>query len=228
MPPKLTPEQIKELNRLLDKVEAARNAPKPVEKAPEPMSEPSKRAAQVVDILLEALKGDKGGEGKAGKDGNDGKDGKNGKQGERGVQGEKGVMGPIGRALFGPKGDKGDKGEDGKNGTVDDGILAEFRREIDALKKRPLESGGGIFATNRGRVVLYDLSAQLNGVLKTFALPTFWKVISVQASSFPHAFRPDVDYTTDGTLMTITFTSEIDVATALATGQTLTVTYAEP
>lgn len=82
-------------------------------------------------------------------------------------------------------------------------------------------SGGGI-------VKAYDLTSQLNGVLKTFALPAFWRVISVHSSSTPNAFRPTTDYTTDASAMTITFTDQIDAGSTLATGQTLLVVYAEP
>ncbi len=83
--------------------------------------------------------------------------------------------------------------------------------------------GGG---TNGGRIVKYhDLSDQLNGVLKTFALPANWRVISVQSSSFPSILRPTIDYVNDQ--QSITFTSEIDAASTLATGQTLIVLYSE-
>lgn len=104
--------------------------------------------------------------------------------------------------------------------------IKDLRKELDELKK----AGGGrttVIATTRGAVKLYDLSDQLNGVLKTFSLPAFWRVIDVKSASFPHAFRPTTDYTTDGSAMTITFTSQIDATTTLATGQTLLVEYAE-
>jgi len=71
----------------------------------------------------------------------------------------------------------------------------------------------------------YDLSGLLNGVLKTFTIPSNSRVLSVTSSSFPTTFRPTVDYTTTGT--TITFTSEVDAGTTLSAGQTLVIVYVE-
>lgn len=89
------------------------------------------------------------------------------------------------------------------------------------IKYVPTASSGG------GIVKAYDLSGSLNGVTKTFALPAFWRVISVHLSSFPNIMRPTVDYTTDASAMSITFTSEIDAPTSLSAGQTLIIIYAE-
>jgi len=109
-----------------------------------------------------------------------------------------------------------------------------LRQELDELKKTADKNnangaiyvGGG--TTGGGKTVkVYDLTSQLDGVLKTFALPAFWRVHTVDLSSFPNALRPTVDFTTDAGLMTITFTSEINAATSLATGQTCIVTYSE-
>lgn len=109
--------------------------------------------------------------------------------------------------------------------------IKDLREELDELKKKltgiAKGSGSSTIAYSRGQIVLYDISSQLNGVLKTFSLPAFWKVLTVQASSFPNAFRPTVDYTVDAAAMTITFTSEIEASSTLATGQTITVLYAE-
>ncbi len=103
--------------------------------------------------------------------------------------------------------------------------LQEELDEIRKMKGKVVYTGGG---SSGGHIVkVYDLSASLNGVLKTFTLPAFWRVISVQSSSFPNAFRPTTDYTTDAGAMTITFTSEINAAATLDTGQTLTVIYSE-
>jgi len=106
--------------------------------------------------------------------------------------------------------------------------IKDLQEKLDALEKK-IGTGGGnaVYASQRGAVKLYDLSAQLNGVLKTFSLPAFWRVINVTSSSFPNAFRPTVDYTTDGGASTITFTSEISASSTLAAGQTLLVEYAE-
>jgi hypothetical protein len=103
--------------------------------------------------------------------------------------------------------------------------IEELEEEINKLKKRRTDTvyvGG----SGGGRIVkAYDLSSQLNGVLKTFNLPALWRVISVHASSFPFNLRETVDYT--WTPQSITFTSAISVNSTLASGQTLTVIYAE-
>lgn len=86
---------------------------------------------------------------------------------------------------------------------------------------------GGNSSNGGGTVKVYDLSSQLDGSTTTFALPAFWRVLTVDLSSTPRALRPDVDFTVDGTAMTITFTSQIRVASSLSAGQTCIVTYAE-
>lgn len=106
--------------------------------------------------------------------------------------------------------------------------IQDLRKELDELKKKRTEGGGTNFVISRGAIKLYDLSDSLNGVTKTFSLPAFWRVLTVQSSSTPTAFRPTTDYTTDGSLFTITFTSAIDASSTLAAGQTLTILYAEP
>lgn len=108
--------------------------------------------------------------------------------------------------------------------------IGYLRDELDQLKKKTVRgggAGGGGGSTGARNVSAYDLSSSLNGVLKTFSLPAFWRIIEVSSSSFPYAFRPTIDYTVDATAMTITFTSEIEASTTLNTGQTLLVIYAE-
>ncbi len=75
-------------------------------------------------------------------------------------------------------------------------------------------------------VKVYDISSQLNGVLKTFTIPTNIRVLAVHFSSFPFSSsRPTTDYTSTST--SITFTSEIDAATTLAAGQSALIEYVE-
>lgn len=111
--------------------------------------------------------------------------------------------------------------------------IKDLRKELEELRnsigKKTLSggAGGGGGSTGARNVSAYDLSSSLNGVLKTFSLPAFWRVIDVSSSSFPYSFRPTVDYTVDASAMTITFTSEIEASTTLNTGQTLLVIYAE-
>ena len=102
-----------------------------------------------------------------------------------------------------------------------------LRKELDKLKKSSGMIVGGGSGTGGHIVKAYDLSASLNGVLKTFTIPAFWRIISVHSSSFPNAFRPTTDYTVNGSTYQITFTSEINAATTLASGQTIIVTYSE-
>ena len=92
-------------------------------------------------------------------------------------------------------------------------------------KSRILMKGGGGGSSGGSAVMSYDISSLLNGVTKTFTIPTNSRVISVTASSFPFSFRPTVDYTY--TSSSITFTSEIEASSTLATGQTVIVVYSE-
>src|SRR3990167_9613687 len=110
---------------------------------------------------------------------------------------------------------------------LDIDAIGYLRKELDKLDKRVsskfMGGGGG------GRIVkVYDASSQLNGVLKTFTLPAFWRVLHVELTSFPYgACRPDIDFTSDASAMTITFTAQIDASTQLAAGQSLIVEYSE-
>lgn len=109
-----------------------------------------------------------------------------------------------------------------------------LRAELDALEKRfgSIRVQNNVtqqtIAVQRGGLQYYDLSPFLNGSLKTFMLPAFSKVVLVQSTSTPNAFRPFTDYTTDATNMSITFTSEIDETTTLAAGQSVILLYVEP
>lgn len=109
--------------------------------------------------------------------------------------------------------------------------IGYLRKELDELKKLArakaivVGSGG---SSGGGRIVKsYDLSSFLNGVTKTFSLPAFYRIISVHSTSFPFAFRESVDWTSDASAMTITFTSEISASSTLASGQTITIIYSE-
>jgi len=108
--------------------------------------------------------------------------------------------------------------------------IKAFKKQIKELAKKQQEVvyvGGG---SRKGGVVdkAYDLSDQLDGVTKIFALPSFWRIISVHSGgSIPTTFRPITDYTVDGTNKTITFTDEISSSTTLAAGQTIIVVCSE-
>ena len=109
--------------------------------------------------------------------------------------------------------------------------IGHLREELDELKKIQQKGGtvfGGGGGGSGGRITKdYDISSQLNGVLKTFSLPAFYRVISVEFSSAPFSSRRTVDWTTDASAMTITFTSEITASSTLAAGQTVTIIYSE-
>lgn len=181
----------------------------------------------------------KGDKGEPGPRGPAGKDGKEGKQGPPGAPGRNGRDGLGIQGVPGKDGKDGKPGKDGSPDTAEQILkklkgklkishVDKLREELDALKKKQSESQHTIIASARGAVKYWDLSSFLDGVTKTFALPAFYRVISVHSSSFPNILRPDVDYTTDGTLMKITFTNEITADTTLASGQTLLIVYAEP
>ena len=184
-------------------------------------------------------------------DGERGEQGEKGERGERGIglKGDKGDKGEQGiSGINGRDGTIGLPGLNGADGSPDNGemivsklesledkdklkisAIKNLEEELEKLKKQKdwqvIYSGGG---GGGGRIVKsYDISSELNGSTKTFSLPAFWRVISVNSSSFPNAFRETTDYTTDAAAMTITFTSEIDAPTTLATGQTIIVIYAE-
>lgn len=144
----------------------------------------------------------------------------------------------------GPKGDTGKQGRPGNDGAPDtpqairdklEELKGDNRLDASAIKGledrlKKIEKQGPVYvggSPGKGAVKAYDLSASLDGVTKTFALPAFWRVIMVQSSSFPTAFRQITDWTSDAAAMTITFTSAIDETSTLAAGQTIIIIYAE-
>lgn len=104
--------------------------------------------------------------------------------------------------------------------------LEEKLKELRTIaeRKSPPQAQQPIMAGAIGRSLFrdIDLSAQLDGVTKTFQLPAIWNILSVSLSSFPNALRKNVDFTY--TNRSITFTSEINAATSLAAGQTCVLT----
>ena len=103
--------------------------------------------------------------------------------------------------------------------------LIEKLEEMEKKNIKSVYTGGNV---GGGKIVRsYDITASLDGVLKTFSLPAFARIISIHLSSFPSILRETTDFTADPSAMTITFTSEIDASTSLATGQTCIIVYAE-
>lgn len=101
--------------------------------------------------------------------------------------------------------------------------LQNLRKSISDLKRQK----GGAGAGGGGYPVKsYDISDQLNGVLKTFTIPKNKYVIDAKISGPVTAtLRPTIDYTYTAT--TITFTDEIGASTYLSVGQSAIVIYAE-
>src|SRR3990167_7636127 len=172
--------------------------------------------------------------GEKGEKGDKGDTGERGEKGDsiQGEKGEKGDRGEDGQSIKGETGERGEKGKDGTNPVITpEQIKEQLQEELDTLKQelekfvedkvkssRPLFGGSG-----KTKIILVDLSSQLDGNTKTFSIGfTHFGIISVQGSSAPFgAFRPTIDYTEIGS--TIVFDASIDAAVSLATGQSLIV-----
>jgi hypothetical protein len=156
------------------------------------------------------------------------------------------VDGRMSTVKDGARGPEGKPGKAGKDGSPDspEQVVSKVNKSETKIKRSQVEgledefkkiskagmythSGGG-GGSGGGKVVkYYDISDQLNGSLKTFVLPAFFRVISVHSSSQPFILRPTTDWTADGAAMTITFTSAVDETITLATGQSVVVIYSE-
>ena len=142
------------------------------------------------------------------------KDGKDGKDGQDGVDGE--------------------DGQDGKDAD-ETTLLAQISALRDELEARlgqfeaqSNESAAKgtpvVYGPGKTKLIVLDLSPQLDGSTKTFQLGTNFGIVSVSSSSAPFgAFRPVIDY--NGVGKTIVFTDSVDAPSALATGQSLIITY---
>ena len=104
---------------------------------------------------------------------------------------------------------------------LDKSAIRGLTEEIKKLSDK-WEAGRPIFGPGKTRIIRIDLSAQLNGVLKTFFLGTHFGIVSVDSDSAPFgAFRETVDYNESG--KNIVFTDEIDATISLASGHSLIV-----
>lgn len=96
--------------------------------------------------------------------------------------------------------------------------IEEIFEEIDALKTRPVIQGAG--GSTRSFFKEVDISSSLDGSTKTFNIGAFYRILTVDLSSYPYGtLRKNVDYTYDANAGTITFGDSIDAATQLADGQ---------
>lgn len=100
-----------------------------------------------------------------------------------------------------------------------EGRFDELKKLIEE-KQRP---SGNIYGAGKTKVLIKDLSSELDGVTKTFSIGTHFGITGVWGSSTPFPFRPTIDYTESG--KNIVFTSGIDASLSLAAGQTLLVQY---
>lgn len=156
----------------------------------------------------------------------DGKDGKNGKDGRDGIDGKDGKDLQPETAIE-TANRLNTKQEIIEQKTIKGLVdrLEDLEQKIKKAKGTTNIIGG---ATGGGHTAkVHDLSDSLDGVTKTFPLPAFWRVLNVYSTSTPVIFRPTVDYTVDGSAMTITFTDQISESTTLSAGQTLLVLYSE-
>lgn len=145
-----------------------------------------------------------------GKDGNDSK-----------VPGPRGLPGKDGVGKPGKDGspDTGEEIIQKINKDKSDSLISKDKVEgladIESMA-RTADANARSFGNTGSYVYDYDFSSLLDGVTKTFTLPANAKVVLVSLSSIP-VLRKTTDYTT--TASSITFTSEINASTDLASGQ---------
>ena len=122
-----------------------------------------------------------------------------------------------------PKPLKGDKGKSENIQKLIDRI-DELEKKLKKRLQIPTLSGGqkGGIVTGRDIIKDIDISADLDGVTKTFNIQAIYNIISVHCSSMPYALRKTIDFTY--TTTTITFTDEILASSTLNTGQTVVLT----
>ena len=104
--------------------------------------------------------------------------------------------------------------------------ISDIKGLKEALDKKVIYTGTSGGAGMGGSIRFYDLSSQLNGVLKTFQLPAFARVVDVKLSSIP-VMREDTDYEINGSTFQITFKSGVKASTALDSGQSCWILYAQ-
>lgn len=179
---------------------------------------------------IEGPQGIQGVQGPAGKNGRDGKDGRDGRDGQS-VVGQAGKDGKDADEVAIQ--DRIEKNLPALGGAVRDSLellpegeklkieaIENLRKELDELRKRPVYTGGGGITGTGARDLVkdIDISASLDGVTTTFNIQSIWNIVSVSLDSYPWGtLRKTIDYTFTST--SITFTSTIDPATQLASGQ---------
>lgn len=99
-----------------------------------------------------------------------------------------------------------------------DELIEDLKKKIEEV--RGSTSRGGGWGGGARTVQVADLSAQCDGITKTFEVPRHTYAISLQSTQFPGIYRPVVDFTTANKVLQLT--SEVS---APETGQTLIFLY---
>jgi hypothetical protein len=156
---------------------------------------------------------------------------KDGKDGEPGKKGDRGERGADGKSIVGEKGKDGRDGKDGKSADpVDTKKVVEeavkkllSTEEWKGLEKKVLYNkfdqrwhGGGSSTSTGGQLMVENLTAQCDGLTKTFTIPAHSIAVKVEGTQFPIIYAPLTDWTASGTTLTLS-----DGVGAPETGQTL-------
>lgn len=91
---------------------------------------------------------------------------------------------------------------------IDASHIKNLPKMVREAAKRTIHRGGS-------QVNAYDLSASTDGITKTFTIPAFSLAVAVFGSDFPVVYRPTVDWTASGTILTLT--GEVPAPTSGAT-----------
>ena len=186
--------------------------------------------------------GEQGPQGEPGKDGKDGVDGKDGKDGQPGRDGKDGqdgkdadeqaIINAVQSKIKVPAIEEIEKDLPKLGTSIRDSLellqgddrlemsaikgLDDKLKEVETASKKGRTSVGGLINTVR----YYDLSDQLNGVLKEFYVPAHRVAVQLVGTQFPIIYRPGTDFTTANHTLTLT-----DAVEAPAFGQSLLFLY---
>jgi len=95
-------------------------------------------------------------------------------------------------------------------------LLRKIEKSIGSSSGQP----NTVAMSRQNLIAYYDLTDQTDGTTKSFNIPGHYQVLEVKSSQFPITYRPLVDWTVDGTVLTLT-----DEVSAPETGQTLYIIY---
>ena len=225
-------EEIERIEEIINQIEKEKEI---IVKIPE-VKFPESVKMEIKGISVISIKGDKGERGPTGRDGQDGKSIK-GDKGDPGISSNpQEIIEEIKKQLpppfLPPPPLTGDETIEIINSDdTEKKIKKEKIEGLEEIERLARQKGNTIIGGGSGGghiVKTHDLSASLDGSTKTFSLPAFWRVLLVLSASFPYgAARETVDWTQDAANSQISFTTEIDAATTLQSGQALLILYAE-